>query len=85
VLVWSRSRIVPVRVTDLGITEEAFDTALNPTRAKVSLGLRVLTINDLGFEHRGGGIFMAYLQAKERLSQRVRATSLSELGIGRLP
>jgi len=85
VLVWSKMRIVPVRVTDLSITEEAFDTTLNPIRAKVSLGLRVLTINDLGFDHRGGGLFMAYLQAKERLAQKVRTTSLSELGIGRLP
>lgn len=85
VFVWSKVRIAPVRVTDLSITEEAFDPALNPIRAKVSLGLRVLTINDLGFEHRGGGLFMAYLQAKERLAQQVGATSLSELGIGRLP
>jgi hypothetical protein len=84
-LVWSKNRIVPVRVTELGITEEAFDTTLNPIRAKVSLGMRVLTINDLGFEHRGGGIFMAYLQAKENLARQVRSTSLSELGIGRIP
>ena len=45
----------------------------------------VMIINDLGFDHRGGGLFMAYLQAKERLAQKVRTTSLSELGIGRLP
>src|SRR5262249_27488937 len=47
--VWSKSRIAPVRVTELSITEEAFDTALNPIQAKVSLGLRVLSIHDLGF------------------------------------
>ena len=40
--VWSKNRIVPVRVTEFSITEEAFDPALNPIRAKVSLGLRVL-------------------------------------------
>ena len=34
--VWSRQRVVPVRVTDLSVTEEAFDAALNPIRAKVS-------------------------------------------------
>jgi hypothetical protein len=85
VFVWSKNRIVPVRITDLSITEEAFDPMLNPTRAKVSLGMRVLTINDLGFDHRGGGVFMAYLQAKEQLSQQVRPSSLSELGIGRIP
>src|SRR5271170_1791885 len=45
--VWSASRIVPVRLTDFSITEEAFDPALNPIRAKVSLGMRVLSIDDL--------------------------------------
>jgi hypothetical protein len=83
--VWSKSRVVPVRVTDFSITEEAFDTTLNPIRAKVSLGMRVLSTDDLGFDHRGGGIFMAYLQAKEQLAQQARRGGLSELGLGRLP
>ena len=63
--VWSKQRVVPVRVTEFSITEEAFDVALNPIRAKVSLGLRVLAIDDLGFTHRGGTLFMAYLRNKE--------------------
>ena len=79
--VWSRSRIVPVRVTDLSITEEAFDVALNPIRAKVSLGLRVLSVDDLGFKHRGGTLFMAYLRNKESLAERVTPVALSELGV----
>jgi hypothetical protein len=83
--IWSKSRVAPVRVTDLSITEEAFDAALNPIRARVTLGLRVLTVNDLGFEHRGGGVFMAYLQAKEQIAQRARSGALAELGLGRLP
>ena len=52
--VWSKQRVVPVRVTELGITEEAFDVNLNPIRAKVTLALRVLSVDDLGFDHRGG-------------------------------
>ena len=31
--VWSKHRILPVRITELQITEEAFDTLLNPIRA----------------------------------------------------
>ena len=31
--IWSRSRVVPVRLTDFSVTEEAFDPALNPLRA----------------------------------------------------
>jgi hypothetical protein len=69
VFVWSRNRILPIRVTELTVTEEAFDRALNPIRAKVSLGMRVLTVNDLGFAHRGGNLFMTYLQQKEALAR----------------
>lgn len=81
-LVWSKNRVVPVRLTDFSITEEAFDAALNPIRAKVSLGLRVLSVDDLGFAHKGGSLFMAYLQTKERLAGRAVGGSLSALGIG---
>jgi hypothetical protein len=79
--VWSKQRVVPVRVTDLSVTEEAFDVALNPIRAKVTLGLRVLSVDDLGFGHRGGTLFMAYLRAKESLAGRAGAVELSTLGV----
>jgi hypothetical protein len=83
--VWSRNRVVPVRVTELSVTEEAFDPALNPIRAKVSLGLRVLSVDDLGFRHRGGTLFMAYLAAKEQLARRAPGTTLASFGLGGLP
>jgi hypothetical protein len=83
--VWSQSRIVPVRITDFSITEEAFDPALNPIRAKVSLGMRVLTVNDLGFSAKGGSLFMAYQQQKEKLAAASPAGTLNALGIGGIP
>jgi hypothetical protein len=79
--VWSKQRVVPVRVTDLSVTEEAFDVALNPIRAKVSLGLRVLSVDDLGFKHRGGTLFMAYLRNKESLAGQASPVQLSDLGV----
>jgi hypothetical protein len=79
--VWSKQRVVPVRVTDLSVAEEAFDVALNPIRAKVSLSLRVLSVDDLGFDHRGGTLFMAYLRNKEGLAGRATAVQLSTLGV----
>jgi hypothetical protein len=79
--VWSKQRVVPVRVTDVSITEEAFDAALNPIRAKVSLSLRVLSVDDLGFRHRGGTLFMAYLRNKESLAGRAGQVELSSLGV----
>jgi len=84
-LVWSRNRVTPVRITDLSITEEAFDPNLNPIRAKVSLGLRVLTVDDLGFDTKAGNIFMAYLRNKEQLAARHKAGGLGALGLSGLP
>ena len=83
--VWSRSRVAPVRITDFSITEEAFDVNLNPIRAKVSLGFRVLNIDDLGFQHPGGQMFMTYLANKQQLASRASNVALSVLGLGGLP
>jgi hypothetical protein len=86
VFVWSRNRVMPVRITDFSITEEAFDTALNPIRARVSLGLRVLSVNDLGFDSKASGIFMVYHQQKETLAALDRpAGALGILGITEIP
>jgi hypothetical protein len=79
--VWSKNRILPVRITDFSVTEEAFDPELNPIRAKVSLGMRVLSVDDLGFSHRGGNLFMTYLQNKERLASRSKSGVLNALGL----
>ena len=83
--VWSKSRVVPIRLTDFSVTEEAFDPNLNPIRAKVSLGMRVLNIDDLGFSHPGGHIFMTYLTNKERLASQATSVAISVLGLGGLP
>lgn len=83
--VWSKQRIIPVRITDLSITEEAFDTGLNPLRAKVSLSMKVLSVNDLGFQHKGGSLYMVYQQAKEQLAAQNPSGPLSALGIGGIP
>jgi hypothetical protein len=83
--VWSKTRVLPVRLTDFSVTEEAFDPQLNPIRAKVSLGMRVLTVDDLGFEHKGGSLYMVYQQEKERLAGLVPAGGLGALGLTRIP
>jgi hypothetical protein len=80
ILVWSRHRVVPVRITQLSVTEEAFDTLLNPILARVTLSLRVLSVDDLGFGHRGGAIFMTHLRSLERLAAPVGGT-LGQLGV----
>src|SRR5919108_2142178 len=67
-LVWSPTRVLPVRLTDFSITEQAFDQALNPIQARVSLSLRVLSYDDLGLASVGGALFLAHQVAKEAMA-----------------
>jgi hypothetical protein len=79
-----KNRIVPVRVTEFSVTEEAFDSSLNPLRAKVSLGMRVLSVNDLDFGSKGNSLYMIYQQTKERMARSASGNNLSTLGVGGL-
>ena len=83
--VWSRSRVLPMRLTEFRVTEEAFDSMLNPIRARVNLGMRVLSVDDLGFAHKGGNLFMVHLQQKERLAAMSQGGTISALGITGIP
>jgi len=85
IFIWSKSHVAPVRVTDFSITEEAFDPSLNPLRAKVSLSLRVLSTDDLGFRHRGGAMFISHLRTREALAAKSGTATLASLGLANLP
>jgi hypothetical protein len=67
-LIWGLKRVLPVRLNQFTITEEAFDPTLNPIRANVSLDLRVLTYQDLGFASVGGALYMVNQVAKEAMA-----------------
>jgi hypothetical protein len=66
--IWGPKRVLPVRLTTFTITEEAYDTTLNPIRAKVALGLRVLSYNDLPLSHPGYALFLAHQMMKETMA-----------------
>lgn len=84
--IWSAERILPVRITEFSITEEAFDPFLNPIRAKVSLGMRVLNQNDLGLDHKGTSLFTIYHKQKEQLATKAKGGDLkTTFGIKGIP
>jgi hypothetical protein len=83
--VWSKYRVVPVRITELSVTEEGFDPALNPIRARVSLGMRVLSVDDVGFDAKGGSLYLNYQQQKERFAAQGGGATLGQLGLGGIP
>jgi hypothetical protein len=67
-LIWGPNRIVPVAITDLKINEEAYDSNLNPIRAKVSLSLKILNYNDLPKGHSTYSIYETYHKSLEKMS-----------------
>jgi hypothetical protein len=79
-LVWGPKRVLPVRLTSFTITEEAFDPALNPLRAKVALELNVLNYHDLGLFSVGGALFMAHQIAKEAMAKQDTPASVAAVG-----
>jgi hypothetical protein len=66
--VWGVKRVLPVRLTEFSIVEEAHDVNLNPIRAKVTLGLRVLSYNDLSLTNPGYYMFLAHQVSKETMA-----------------
>ena len=69
-LVWGKSRVVPVKLTAFAISEEAFDTRLNPIAAKVELTMQVLTYLEFSDSSIGRDAFISYQKSKENLSQK---------------
>ena len=78
--IWGVKRVLPVRLADFSITEEAYDVNLNPIRAKVSLSLRVLNYNDLPWE-QSRKLFLPHHQKKAKMARTGRSKGLGALGI----
>jgi hypothetical protein len=85
VLVWGISRVIPVLVSNLSITEEAFDPHLRPIRAKASLDMKVLTTSDLPVTHPGSTLYLGYRRTAEALAALVAGTDVRPLGLEHLP
>ena len=67
-LVWGKSRVVPILLTSFSVTEQAFDQALNPIQARVDLGVRVLTYMEFQPASVGHDAYLSYQHQKETLA-----------------
>jgi hypothetical protein len=74
--VWG-ARVLPVRVEELTIQEEFFDPDLNPVRATVTLGLRVLSYSDLFPSNPDYQTYQVYQQELQTLAQQGYTTQAS--------
>ena len=66
--VYGPTRILPVKMQSLDITETAHTPNLNPIRADVSVSMQVLNYTDLPMSHPGYWAFMAHQVVKETLA-----------------
>jgi hypothetical protein len=78
--VWGPTRVVPVRITEMTITEEAHDNLLNPVRAKIDLSMHVLSYHDLPPTHVGSIMFLVHQVTKELLATSNTAFSIARAG-----
>jgi hypothetical protein len=81
-LVWGIKRVLPVRLTQFSIVEQAYDPGLNPIRARVSLGLRVLSYSDLAATSPGYHLFLAHQVVKEVMATIASASAVVTAGTG---
>ncbi len=58
IFVWGRQRILPVRLTELGIAEQEYNARLNPTRVTATITLTVL---------EGSNPFYLYTESQREL------------------
>jgi Contractile injection system tube protein len=84
IFVWGAKRALPVKLTEFSVTEEAHDVNLNPIRAKVALGMRVLTYSDLPISHPGYSLFLAHQVAKEVMATLGSTGNLADVAQGGL-
>lgn len=79
-LIWGVRRVLPVRLTEFSITEEAHDVNLNPIRATVSLGLTVMSYNDFSILDPGYHLFLSHQVVKETLAAVGQINNLDAVG-----
>lgn len=68
VLVWGPARVVPVKITSISITEQAYNPGLMPLRASVDISAQVLTYDELAVTDLAYGLYLAHVVSKEVLA-----------------
>lgn len=79
-LVWGIKRVLPVRLSQFSLTEQAYDQGLNPIRARVTLGLRVLSYSDLSVTSPAYYVFLAHQVAKETMATIANGAAIATSG-----
>ncbi len=64
---WGEKRLVPVSVVSMNVEEKSFDVILNPTRAAVSLTLKVLNAAEVNSNQAARKVFQTHQNDRKNL------------------
>jgi hypothetical protein len=73
-LILGPNRSLPVKIEQYSVSEQQFDTKLNPIRATVDVSLHALSYSDVLSSNPAYGQFLAYQQALVRFASTVSAS-----------
>lgn len=82
--IWGRSRVLPVRVKSMSITEQKFDFLLNPVQAEIQIGLSVVTFANNSTDTIGKGA-LAYSKAIKEEQAVMNMAKMVELAVDIVP
>jgi hypothetical protein len=77
--IWGPTRVLPVLIDSMVITEQEYDFLLNPIRAEVSLGLSVITIGNCSDDKVAKGALEYSNMAKDAMAIANLANTVSQI------
>ena len=83
-LIWGLTRILPVTINSMTITEQRFDFLLNPVQAQVEIGLEVISDLSSGSDDIGEGA-LAYTQTVKEAQASLNLVKAVELVVDIIP
>jgi hypothetical protein len=82
--IWGTTRVLPVRVTTMSITEQKFDAFLNPVQAEVQMGLEIVNFASTSTDTIGKGA-LAYSWAAKDAQAILNLSKAVELAVDIIP
>ena len=83
-LIWGLTRILPVTIESMTITEQRYDFLLNPVQAQVEIGLEVISDMSSGSDDIGEGA-LAYTQTVKEAQASLNLVKAVELVVDIIP
>jgi hypothetical protein len=82
--IWGPNRVLPVEIQSLSMTEQKFDSLLNPVQAQVQLGLSIASFPDKTTDQLGKGA-LTYTQLNKEAQAALNLVKAAQLAVEIIP